>query len=164
MRNEKGQFVKGFTTETRPSTSVEVECGFCGKKFMVQPHRFKSGRGKYCSRHCSAKANAKNIPKRKGIPTGKCGDKCHFWKGGITPINKQIRMSLDIRIWREKVFERDGYTCQKCLKVGGHLQAHHIKSFANYPKLRFVVKNGITLCHNCHKLTDSYGKSKKFTS
>lgn len=34
-------------------TSVQVSCLSCKKSFYVQPHRFKSGRGKYCSRKCS---------------------------------------------------------------------------------------------------------------
>lgn len=29
--------------------------------------------------------------------------------------------------------------------------AHHIKPYANFPKLRVSIKNGITLCDLCHK-------------
>jgi 5-methylcytosine-specific restriction endonuclease McrA len=54
--------------------------------------------------------------------------------------------------WRNKVFERDNYTCQDCNQKGGVLNAHHIKPYADYPKLRLVLKNGITLCEICHKV------------
>jgi 5-methylcytosine-specific restriction endonuclease McrA len=54
--------------------------------------------------------------------------------------------------WRQKVYERDKYTCQwpKCGKKG-RLNAHHIKRWADNEALRFAVNNGITLCWKCHK-------------
>src|SRR5689334_4199997 len=39
------------------------------------------------------------------------GEKSHFWKGGLTPINLAIRRSLTYRLWREEVFKRDNWTC-----------------------------------------------------
>jgi len=84
------------------------------------------------------------------------------WKGGITPKNKTIRHSIDYKLWRKSVFERDSYTCQVCREVGGYLEAHHIKSFAEHQELRFDISNGITLCKECHFLTDSSrGRFKK---
>jgi len=83
------------------------------------------------------------------------GSNSHFWRGGITQINIKVRKSAKYRIWRSKVFERDLYICQKCGKSGVYLVAHHIKSFANYPDLRFEINNGLTLCKKCHdKLRD----------
>jgi len=72
------------------------------------------------------------------------------WKGGITPFRVKIWSSLEYRSWRLSVFERDEFTCQKCKEKGGRLNAHHIQSWSNYPELRFVVSNGITLCKECH--------------
>ena len=89
------------------------------------------------------------------------GDKGGNWQGGKTKENILIRQGIEYRLWREAVFVRDNWTCQKCHNRGGTLQVHHINSFAEYPELRFVVSNGLTLCLNCHKLTGSYLKRKE---
>lgn len=74
------------------------------------------------------------------------------WKGGITPLNRRIRGTYLYREWREKVFQRDNWTCQMCNNRGGFLHPHHIKSFSKFPELRFKLSNGITLHKDCHIL------------
>jgi 5-methylcytosine-specific restriction endonuclease McrA len=64
--------------------------------------------------------------------------------------NRQQRDSIAYRNWRDSVYKRDSYTCQHCRKVGGELNAHHIKSYKDFPKLRLDVDNGLTLCRECH--------------
>jgi hypothetical protein len=73
------------------------------------------------------------------------------WKGGITPINHKIRTSLEYKLCRTAVYERDNYTCVWCGQRGGKLNADHIKPFCLYPELRFAIDNGRTLCVDCHK-------------
>lgn len=80
------------------------------------------------------------------------------WKGGVTPENKIIRRSLEFKFWREAVFKRDNWTCVHCGKRGVTLHPDHIKPFAFFPELRFDVENGRTLCVDCHKKTDTYGR------
>lgn len=73
------------------------------------------------------------------------------WGGGVSPELVLQRKSQDNRIWRESVYARDDFTCQKCGDdTGGNLNAHHIQNFIDYPELRFAVSNGITLCEKCH--------------
>lgn len=68
------------------------------------------------------------------------------WKGGSGPRNCH-----EYIVWRKKVYERDHYTCQACgYDKGGTLHAHHIKAFALFLDLRYVVSNGVTLCAGCH--------------
>lgn len=85
------------------------------------------------------------------------GEKNHFWKGGITPINFKIRNSLEYKIWREAVFVRDNWTCVLCFERGGKLEADHIKPFSLCPELRFEISNGRTLCKECHRKTPTFG-------
>ena len=61
------------------------------------------------------------------------------------------RNSAEYRGWRDAVFKRDMYACQRCGKIGVRLNAHHIKPWAKFADLRFDVDNGITLCEGCHK-------------
>ena len=86
------------------------------------------------------------------------GDKCHFWRGGLTDENRGHRNSVYYALWREKVFERDNWTCQICNVRGGViLNADHIKPWSKFPELRFELSNGRTLCLDCHKQTDTFG-------
>lgn len=92
------------------------------------------------------------------------GEKNVNWKGGITPENRKIKISLEYRLWRKSVFERDNYTCIWCgykshTKINGKSDIHadHIKQFAFYPELRFAIDNGRTLCIPCHRTTETWG-------
>jgi hypothetical protein len=81
------------------------------------------------------------------------GEHCGAWKGGVTPINALIRNSAEYNQWRNAVYKRDYWTCQECgMKNGIVLNAHHIKSFSEFPELRFEVSNGVTLCEQCHSV------------
>jgi hypothetical protein len=87
----------------------------------------------------------------------KSGEKSIFWKGGISSETELARKSPEYKVWRKSVFKRDNYTCIHCGKIGGKLQADHIKPFSKYKELRFDINNGRTLCINCHYKTDTYG-------
>lgn len=140
---------------------VKRICQTCYKEFTINPSKMKQGdgSGKYCSRKCLGIAHTgKNSP---------------LWKGEnvITPITKRIRTCDKYAEWRQKIFIRDKFTCQKCKIVGGILHAHHHKKkFSelideireNLPLLNLFdgamiytplwdVSNGITYCVKCHK-------------
>lgn len=72
-----------------------------------------------------------------------------------TTISSNLRGTSEYKAWRKTVFKRDRYTCQECGKVAGNgengIDAHHIKSYADYPDLRTDVANGLTLCTKCHQ-------------
>ena len=90
------------------------------------------------------------------ISESKKGKKHWNWQGGIALKDNGLRHSAKMKYLIKECFKRDSYTCQKCGKMGVQFQAHHIKSWAHYPELRFVLENLITLCISCHQETETY--------
>lgn len=104
------------------------------------------------------------------IRNTRSGINSNFWRGGVSKLNKRIRVLSEYKEWRNAVFVRDTYTCQFCGHKGGELQADHIKSFAvileenniktieeaQYCSYLWDINNGRTLCIECHKTTDTY--------
>ena len=91
------------------------------------------------------------------------GEKHPNWKGGKDDESKMWRKRIEYRLWREAVFARDNWTCQKCGKRGKKLHPHHIFNFAKYPELRFAIDNGITFCEKHHRLFHKMYDSKNNT-
>jgi hypothetical protein len=86
----------------------------------------------------------------------------NYVDGGKSQWERQKAMGrVEYKNWRRYVFERDDFTCQHCGKRGSKIQADHIKSWRDYPELRYDVNNGRTLCKSCHVKTDTYGGKKK---
>lgn len=131
----------------------------------------KAHKGKKASSESRKKMSISQTGKKASIETrrklseSRKGDKGNNWKGGISSENHRIRISLDYRLWRTTIFERDKYTCLWCgikgSETGGKLNADHIKRLADYPELRFDLSNGRTLCVSCHKKTDTFGNKKQ---
>ncbi|KKM99634.1 hypothetical protein LCGC14_1145830 [marine sediment metagenome] len=78
------------------------------------------------------------------------GEKSTHWKGGVTKANNRGRGGKEYKEWQQAVFERDGYECTRCGSCN-NLEADHIHSWLDYPDLRYVISNGKTYCHPCHK-------------
>lgn len=125
-------------------------------------------RGRECSEETrkkigTASRGRKHSEKtRRKMSKSHSGERCWRWKGGITSENQKIRSGIEFRLWREAVFARDNWTCQKCGdKKGGNLRAHHIRNFAECLELRTSIENGITLCVDCHNnFHNKYGYTK----
>ena len=107
-------------------------CKVCGKILSIRGLT-------YCLKHAVEKAKYKIS-----------GANNYNWKGGVTPVNKKIRDSMEYADWRKSVFERDNFICNLCGKRGGILQAHHVLPFIDFPEYRFNLDNGKTLCKECH--------------
>ena len=157
---------KGFIDKPISTTICFIKCDNCGKITQDSLSNYK--RKKSEEDYCISCRNLLSICGIKGkllsqetINKMKDGSRSKEnnsnWKGGISDENKLIRNSKQYELWRIAVFERDNYTCKSCGRIGGNLNAHHIKSFSEYQELRLIVNNGMTLCEKCHRL-----KHKKF--
>lgn len=174
-------------------------CEHCGKqKRLKDITKFKRSKNHFCSKICGGLFkrgkplwNGKRIMpwmiknkfkegkepwnKNKKFPEYS-GKNSHLWKGGITELRDKIRSSLEYKMWRRKIFERDNYTCKNCKHRGGEKHADHFpKPFAQIlfeNKIQTVeqaiecielwdINNGRTLCVPCHKKTDTYPKNLK---
>ena len=108
-------------------------CLTCKKDFFIQ--KYRENKAKFCSHRCRA----------KWAFTGKRNPK---WNGGVSRDQRDILP--EYRNWRSEVYKRDGWECKICKFKGRMIVAHHIKIWKTFPKLRFKVNNGITLCRRCH--------------
>jgi len=175
---------------------VWYQCTFCNENF----YSYKTRNRKFCSRNCAFKGSVKVPPSQKGnrwkhseetkkkmrgrtasqetrLKLSICqrGENHYRWKGGVTKLTKRIRKCFFYSQWREKIFERDGYSCIFCGNLGGRLEVDH------YPKMFSEIiwnnnidtigkafeckelwdtENGRILCKLCHKSV-TYKKERK---
>ena len=128
-------------------------------KRILSHQGFQKGNKLALGRHHSDEVKKIIALAHLGKPKLKIRGKNHYaWKGGITPLQIKVRNSIEYKNWRDIIFKRDKYTCRECGARNGNgkrvvLNAHHIHSFADFPSLRFVIENGITLCRGCHEKT-----------
>lgn len=118
---------------------IFIKCIICNQSFKIRPYR--KNIAKFCSRKCKGIFHSRTF----------CGSQHPRWVGGKNYLYDKIRHSSLYINWRNLVYIKDNWTCQLCNKhCHNDIIAHHIKFFKPYPKLRFNVKNGITLCRKCH--------------
>lgn len=153
-----------MTEECKKKIGIKAMGHFVSKETREKIGNANRGRIKsYEARKKLSDAMKGRIAPNKGQPMSEeqrkkiSGENSPHWKGGVTPLYKKIRKSLEYKLWRTAVFERDNYTCIWCKLYGGRLNADHIKPFSLFPELRFAIDNGRTLCEKCHRNTDTWG-------
>lgn len=86
------------------------------------------------------------------------GENNPAWKGGTTPERQRLYRAGHWQELVKQIYERDGYTCQRCgapKTARRGLHAHHLAPWADAPALRFDHANLITLCRTCHEWVHS---------
>jgi len=79
------------------------------------------------------------------ISEAKKGEKCHFWRGGISSTSYGEKWTPWLKT---KIRKRDKFVCYVCKNNGYHV--HHI----DYNKENCEDDNLITLCKSCHMKTN----------
>lgn len=142
-------------------------CLTCDKPFHTYPSKIALGRGKYCSKECTAHTlfQKGSTPWHKGrtnvytpeqlkrmteankkIGLRLRAENSPHWKGGF--IYKNRPMFLYKR-WRKEVMAKSD-RCVYCASRDS-LEADHIIPYSLSDLLRFDPRNGQVLCHDCHR-------------
>lgn len=163
QRTGRTPWNKGLTAATDERVKINSENTSIGLKKAYKNGTLKNwntgiaiDRAKYPNIGHNTKHSEGTILKMKAARKGKSahwnkGEKSPQWKGGITKESEALRKGHQFRTWRDAVFTRDNWTCQKYKTRGGKLHPHHILNFSEHPELRFDVSNGITLSEKAHK-------------
>ncbi len=177
MHRQSTQCKKCYLAKiSRPENYITKTCPVCQNDFTVHVVHIKRGQGKYCSRSCARQGHPTRKRQRIRVEChtchtefekrpceiakvvhGKhfCSAGCFYayhrgeshveWSGG-----QSERVNPQYRKWRKAVLERDKHHCRLCHVGNWRLEAHHIKRFSSCQASRWIVSNGITLCHDCH--------------
>lgn len=169
---------KGLTAKTDNRVLVGKNASFYGKHH-TEKNKEKIGKlhtgNKYLLGRKFSDEHRRNISKsHKGLLIGKNHPN---YKGGITPLYRAIGSCAEYRQWREAIYKRDNFTCQKCGdNKGRNLQAHHnkksfiellaefLQKYKQYNLIKdqskllklakkykpFWTAEGITYCKKCH--------------
>ncbi len=126
----------------------------CNNEIEVYPSDIKYGHGR--GSFCSIKHRAEYYT----------GERHIRWTNNVSE-GERLRKSKEYIAWRTAVFIRDEKTCTSCGKVynrAKHLNASiegdHIYPRYLFPELIFDIRNGRTLCKDCHRDTPTYFNNK----
>lgn len=117
---------------------------------------------KFCSLQCRGLAKRGiNSPVYKG-------------ENAVGKLRIRIHQLPEYTNWRFTIMKRDNFTCQTCKDPKAKpREVHHIKSYkdikkqysfttvegARMCKELWNLENGVTICRECHRKTDSYPKN-----
>lgn len=142
-RNPSTEFKKGI----HPKNVFKKNIGYTGIRDFYNSSSWKqkqilSHKGQHSSPNTEFKKGVHVSPKTEFKP---------LIPGGISSEEMKFRNSSEYREWRNQVYQRDNYICQRCKIRGGRLVAHHIKFFVTNPESRIDLDNGVTYCRPCHQ-------------
>lgn len=174
--NPKNEFKKGNIPWTKgkkfPELSGEnspnwkpkiiIPCSHCKKELSLQSNQVKNRN--FCNRICWALGT-----RGKDSPV--------FNEKAVSNLRNRIMQFAEYKEWRLQVLRRDDFTCQVCMwrnkgLARRPLEVDHIKRFYTLMieyKIQdtkqareclplWDIDNGRTLCRECHRKSETYGK------
>jgi len=149
-------FQKGHkhSEETRKKISESNK----GQENSIE-HRKKISRTLIGHKHSKETIEKIRIARAKQIITPEHKEKISLGKKGRPYIKDRTQLKKSNRprtdsassYWRLEVYKRDNYKCRLLSdECCGRIEAHHIFNWKNYQELRYLLANGITLCHKHH--------------
>ena len=178
----KTEFTKGFSPWNKDKVGVQISTRK-GKKLkpLSESTKIKISEANSREKHPNWKGGKpkcldcgkvlSNYNNKKCLECkGLSGENSPNWKGGISKIDKLCRKMREYKQWRSDCFTRDNWTCRTCGFNAGYVTVHHIKGFSKILKANNIknildarkcselwdLNNGVTLCEDCHSLSDNY--------
>lgn len=154
---------------------------YCSRKCVAHPKKFQKGHKPYgrglmghiTTEETKEKIRQKRLEFIKNNPDwfkkikrrNFLGANNPNWRGGKKRKARDYQKKFGKLLWkwRNEILKRDGHKCKIC-GATERLEAHHIIPLSESLLTALMLMNGVTLCRECHKLTDSYGGKAKFKS
>lgn len=159
LKHKKGKYNLKFqdlTKEILPNGIKAIKFLYMEMNFSVW--LFKC----HCGNEFEARSNSvkTNLTKSCGCLNHRIGKDSPNYNPNLTDEEReQQRKTQEYIIWHSRVLKRDRYTCKCCgISKSGKMIVHHKENWADNPKLRYELYNGITFCKECHiKFHKKYG-------
>lgn len=153
-----------FLKENRGWRKKDLTGQRFGKLVAIKTIGKRKGSGSYiweCLCDCGNKTYRTLLELRRSKIVS-CGCYHSSFNPNLTEEDRNRKRFLyEDKKWTRNILERDDFTCQSCFLRGGRLIAHHLDGFCWCKEKRRDLKNGITLCDNCHKkFHKEYGNRK----
>jgi len=118
------------------------------EEFKKKVGESKKGNKYWLGRKHTAETKKKMSERLKGNRNGNG----NFIKDrSLLKVDRQKMYDTKYKYWMLEVKKRDGWICKmKNLECRWKLEAHHIYNWRDFPRLRYVISNGISLCHFHH--------------
>ena len=139
-----------YSMENHPQYSqVKYNCDNCGAECSMKKSHYEARTHHFCSSKCMGEWYSEN----------RIGENHPRWNPDLTEEERNDRRKYpEYTEWRNKVFERDNYTCI-ISGVKGEIEAHHLNAYKWDKEHRTDIDNGVTISVELHKeFHKKYGK------